>query len=67
MPKHYDVAKGSLTETQIACQTQYTKTGQRSMKNGKPFRTKVQKVEAKRLAYKVDGRWVSTAPVTYNR
>jgi hypothetical protein len=32
--------------------------------NRKPYRTSVQKAEAKRLARVVDGRWVSTASVT---
>lgn len=36
----------------------------RNMNNYKPFRTKAQKAEARRLAVQIDGRWVSTAPVS---
>ena len=32
--------------------------------NKKPYRTSAQKAEAKRLAKIVDGRWVSSAPVS---
>lgn len=36
----------------------------RSYINRKPYRTKAQKLEARRLARLVDGHWVSSAPVT---
>ena len=56
-----------LTPTQIACQTQLTKDGHRNMKNRKPFSTARQKEVARQLAYKSDGHWNSTAPVSYHR
>ena len=36
----------------------------RNMNNYKPYRTKAQKIEARRLAVKIDGRWISSAPVS---
>lgn len=55
-----------LTPIQIVCQTQLTKKGERNMKNRKPFRTAAQKREAQRNAWKIDGRWVSSANVSFH-
>ena len=44
-----------LTETQMFCQTQKTRTGKRDMKNRKPFRNPVLKAEAKRDCFKTEG------------
>lgn len=38
----------------------------RDMANYKPYRTREQKRTARLLARKVDGRWVSPAPVSYH-
>lgn len=35
--------------------------------NYKPFRTKAQKAEARRTARKINGTWVSNAPVSYHK
>ena len=57
-----------LTAIQIACQTRFTRTGERDMRNKKPYRTKGQKKEAKRLAYKTPGGYFrSAAPVSYHK
>ncbi|NGO63923.1 hypothetical protein G6N76_09565 [Rhizobium daejeonense] len=37
------------------------------MTNRKPFRTPAQKAEARRTADKVNGTYVSPAPVSYHR
>jgi hypothetical protein len=34
--------------------------------NRKPYRTKAQKVEARRTAKKINGTWVSSAPKSYH-
>ncbi|MFC0245785.1 hypothetical protein [Falsochrobactrum ovis] len=47
--------------------TKFTRTGERDMTNRKPYRTAAQKVEARRTARLVDGRYVSNAPVSYHR
>lgn len=47
--------------------TQFTRTGERDMKNKKPFRTAAQKQVARETAKKIDGRWVSNAPVSYHK
>lgn len=47
--------------------TSYTRTGKIDMQNRKPFRTAAQKAEARRTARLVDGRYVSSAPVSYHR
>lgn len=47
--------------------TNYTRTGKLDMLNRKPFRTASQKAEASRTAKLVDGRYVSSAPVSYHR
>lgn len=36
------------------------------MYNGKPYRTKAQKAQARESARKVNGTWVSNAPVTFH-
>jgi hypothetical protein len=36
------------------------------MVNGKPFRTAAQKAEARATAVKVNGTWVSKAPVSFH-
>lgn len=56
----------NLTVTQIACRTNLTKNGVRDMKNRKPFRTAAQKRDAAKDAQKIDGRWVSSARVSYH-
>lgn len=48
-------------------QTKMTRTGERDMTNRKPYRTAAQKIEARNRANKVDGRWVTTAPVCHHR
>jgi hypothetical protein len=56
-----------LTPTQIACQTDFTRTGKLNMKNRKPYRTAAQKKLAKDKSYKADnGSWRSNAPVSYS-
>lgn len=35
-------------------------------KNYKPYRTKAQKIEARKTARKVNGTWRSNAPVSYH-
>jgi len=47
--------------------TKYTRTGERDMTNRKPYRTAAQKAEARQYALLKDGRYVSSAPVTYHR
>lgn len=44
-----------LTNTELACQTQKTKTGKRRMKNLKPFRNPVLKAEARSECFKTEG------------
>lgn len=45
--------------------TQFTRTGEMDYSNRKPFRTKAQKVEARRTAWKdTRGVWHSNAPVS---
>lgn len=44
--------------------TALTRTGKLNTHNRKPFRTTKQKAEARRTASIVDGRFVSTAPVS---
>ena len=39
----------------------------RNFLNRKPYRTASQKAEARRTAKLVDGRWVSSAPVTFHK
>ena len=47
--------------------TQLTLTGEASVKNGKPYRTKTQKKAAKAAAWRDDrGIWHSPAPVSYH-
>lgn len=56
-----------LTQTQILLQTKLTREGVRSMQNWKPYRTKAQKAEARKAAWKTDGGyWVSGAPVSFH-
>jgi len=50
-----------------AYKTKYTRTGERDMTNRKPYRTAAQKSEARQYALLKDGRYVSSAPVTYHR
>lgn len=50
-----------------SCPTSYTRTGKLDMQNRKPFRTTAQKYEARQNAKMVDGRYVSSAPVSYHR
>lgn len=47
--------------------TSFTRTGKLDMTNRKPFRTASQKSEARRTAEKVNGTYLSTAPVSYHR
>ncbi|MBO6542326.1 MAG: hypothetical protein JJ939_11575 [Alphaproteobacteria bacterium] len=47
--------------------TQLTREGTRNMLNRKPYRTKAQREVARLTARKVDGRWVSSAPVSYHK
>ena len=52
-----------MTDTHLLYRTEYTKTGKLSLHNRKPYRTKAQKAEARRLAYRAkDGTWRSNAP-----
>ena len=44
-----------LTDTQLACATQKTRTGNRDNKNKKPFRNAVLKAEAKIDSFKTEG------------
>ncbi|MGY6251517.1 hypothetical protein ACXIUS_28970 [Bosea thiooxidans] len=51
----------------LACQTQYSRTGNINMQNRKPYRTAAQKALARQTARKCeDGAWRSTAPVSYH-
>jgi hypothetical protein len=44
------------------------KQQERDMANRKPYRTKAQKIEAKRTAVKcADGTWRSPAPVSFHK
>lgn len=47
--------------------TAMTRTGQRNMANRKPYRTAEQQAEAKRNAVLLDGRYVSSAPISYSK
>lgn len=47
--------------------TSFTRTGKLDTSNRKPFRTKRQKEDARSSATKVDGTYVSTAPVSHHR
>ncbi len=47
--------------------TSFTRNGKLNMTNRKPFRTPAQKAEARRTADKVNGTYVSPAPVSYHR
>jgi hypothetical protein len=56
-----------LTETQLACQTKFTREGVRNMSNRKPYRTKAQKAAARNMAVKCpDGAFRSAAPVSFH-
>lgn len=56
-----------LTAIQIACQTQYTRTGERNMKNRKPYRSKALKEQAKKSATKTKGGfYTSPTKVLYH-
>ena len=39
----------------------------RNYNNRKPYRTKEQKIEARRTAYKQNGTWKSNAPMSYHK
>lgn len=47
--------------------TTKTRTGQRNMANRKPYRTSEQQAEAKRSAVLIEGRYVSSAPVSFSK
>lgn len=47
--------------------TSFTRTRKLDMTNRKPFRTAAQKAEARRMAVKVSGTFMSSAPVSYHR
>jgi hypothetical protein len=51
---------------ELAHQTTYSRTGKLDMANRKPFRTTAQKQAARDNARKVDGTWISNAPVSFN-
>lgn len=55
-------------ETQLTREIREGKANpSRNMTNGKPFRTKAQKHEARLKAYRSkDGSWRSTAPVSFH-
>lgn len=55
-----------LTAIQLACQTKFTREGVRDMSNRKPYRTKKQKEVARDMAWRHNGTWVSSAPVSYH-
>jgi hypothetical protein len=46
--------------------TAFTRTGKHNMLNRKPYRTASQKARARATARLVDGRYVSSAPVSYH-
>lgn len=57
-----------LTEIQIACQTKFTRIGERDMRNKKPYRTKAQKKVAREVAVKTKGGFfIAAAPVSYHK
>lgn len=56
-----------MSRSKNAYATSYTRTGKLDMLNRKPFRTAAQKAEARRTATKVNGTYVSSAPVSYHR
>lgn len=56
-----------MRQAHLAHQTGLTRTGKINILNRKPYRTAAQKAEAKRTARKVDGAFVSNAPVSYHR
>lgn len=55
-----------MTKAHLAHQTTFTRTGERDMKNRKPYRTKAQKEEARRTAYVHKGTFYSNAPRSYH-
>lgn len=56
-----------LNDSQISNMTAFTTTGQMNMENRKPFRTKMQKLEAKARAKKdTDGAYRCNVPVSYH-
>ncbi len=44
-----------LTDTQMICATQKTRTGKRDMKNRKPYRSPQLKADAKADSFKTEG------------
>lgn len=62
MQKH-----SSRLEPHKSHQTKMTRTGERDMTNRKPYRTAAQKAEARATARLVNGRYVSSAPVSFSR
>jgi hypothetical protein len=56
-----------MRQAHLAHQTGLTRTGKINMLNRKPYRTALQKAEARRTAEKVGGTYVSNAPVSYHR
>lgn len=61
------MARHSASSKHHPFATSLTRTGQRNMANRKPYRNAEQQYEAKRRATLVDGRYVSTAPVSYSK
>jgi hypothetical protein len=63
------MAKKHIKEVDVAARgivTQYTRTGTVDLTNRKPFRNEAQKEEARKKAVKVNGTWVSEAPVSFH-
>ena len=57
----------SIVPAHLACQTQFSRTGERNMVNRKPYRTKARKRLAQESAVKCeDGAWRTDAPVSYH-
>lgn len=53
--------------TNNAYATSLTRTGKLNMTNRKPYRTAAQQADARATAVKVNGTYVSSAPVSYHR
>lgn len=53
--------------TTNAYATSLTRTGKLDMTNRKPYRTAAQQADARATAVKVNGTYVSSAPVSYHR
>lgn len=61
------MARHSASSKHHPFATSLTRTGQRNMANRKPFRTAAQQAEARDGAVLKEGRYISTAPVSFSK